>query len=47
MWYFAEAAQTAVWLQKFQSDLFGKNISNPVIYEDNQSAICIAKSQTS
>jgi len=37
----AEAALEVVWLQKLNSDVFG------VIYEDNQSAICITKSQTS
>ena len=43
----AEAAQEAMWLQKLNSDLLGKNVSNTVIFEDNQSAICIAKSQIS
>ena len=43
----AGAAQEAMWLQKLNSDLLGKNVSNTVIFEDNQSAICIAKSQIS
>ncbi len=43
----AEAAQEAVWLQKLNSDFLGRNVSNTLIYEDNQSAMCIAKSQIS
>ena len=42
----AEAAQEAIWLQRL-SDILGKKISNTVLLEDNQSAICITKSQLS
>ena len=42
-----QAAQEAVWLQKLNSDLLGKNITIIVIYEDYQSAMCIAKSSIS
>jgi len=43
----AEAGQEATWLQKLYGDLLNKDISNTTIFEDNQSAICIAKSQLS
>ena len=39
----AEAVQEAMWLQKLNSDLLGKNITITVIYEDIQSALCIEK----
>ena len=41
----AEAAQEAVWLQQLSSDLLHRNIRETTIFEDNQSAICLAKSQ--
>ena len=39
------AAQEAVWLQQLSSDLLNRNIRETTIFEDNQSAICLAKSQ--
>ena len=39
------AAQEAMWLQRLVSDLLNKSIQETVIFEDNQSAICLAKNQ--
>ena len=39
------AAQEAMWLQLLTSDLLNKSIRETTILEDNQSAICLAKSQ--
>ena len=39
------AAQEAMWLQLLTSDLLNKSIQETTILEDNQSAICLAKSQ--
>ena len=39
------AAQEAIWLQQLMSDLMNKSIQEMIIYEDNQSTICLAKNQ--
>ena len=39
------AAQEAVWLQQLTSDLLNRSIQETVIFEDNQSAIYLAKNQ--
>ena len=39
------AAQEAVWLQQLTSDLLNRSIQEKIIFEDNQSAICVAKNQ--
>ena len=39
----ASAAQEAIWLQHLVSDLGNKPVDPMVLYEDNQSAICMAK----
>ena len=39
----SETAQEAVWLRKLNMDLKNEQLEPTVIYEDNQSAICIAK----
>ena len=38
-------AQEAMWLQLLTSDLLNKSIRETTILEDNQSVICLAKSQ--
>ena len=37
------AAQEAIWLQQLTSDLMNKSSQEMIIYEDNQSTICLAK----
>ena len=39
------AAQESVWLQQLMSDLMHSSKREMVIFEDNQSAICVAKNQ--
>ena len=39
------AAQEAIWLQQLTSDLMNKSSQEIIIYEDNQSTICLAKNQ--
>ena len=39
----ASAAQEAIWLQHLVEDLGNKPVNPMVLYEDNQSAICMAK----
>ena len=39
------AAQEAIWLQQLTSDLMNKSIQEMIIYEDNQTTICLAKNQ--
>ena len=39
----AAAAQEAIWLQQLVSDILIEPIEETEIYEDNQSAICLAK----
>ena len=39
----ASAAQEAIWLQHLIGDLGNKPVDPMVLYEDNQSAICMAK----
>ena len=39
----ASAAQEAMWLRQLTTDLKNEPTSATVIFEDNQSAICIAK----
>ena len=39
------AAQESVWLQQLMSDLMHLSKREMVIFEDNQSAICVAKNQ--
>ena len=39
------ASQEAVWLQQLYSDLLNEKIQETVIFEDNQSAIHLAKNQ--
>ena len=39
----ASAAQEAMWLRQITTDLKNKPTGATVIFEDNQSAICIAK----
>ena len=39
------AAQEAIWLQQLTSDLMNKSSQEMIIYEDNQSTICLAKNQ--
>ena len=39
------AVQEALWLQQLTSDLFGSNIQETTILEDNQSTIALAKNQ--
>ena len=43
----ASAVQEAVWIRQLCSDLMSKITEPLVIYEDNQSAICIAKQSSS
>ena len=37
------AAQEAVWMQRLQNDLNEASVKSTLIYEDNQSTICMAK----
>jgi len=39
------ASQEAIWLQQLMSDLIRKTIQKMMIFEDNQSAICLSKNQ--
>ena len=39
----ASAAQKAIWLQHLVGDLGNKPVDPMVLYEDNQSSICMAK----
>ena len=39
----ASAAQEAVWMQRLQNDLNEASVKSTLIYEDNQSTICMAK----
>ena len=39
------ASQEAMWLQQLMSDLSKKFLQETIIYEDNQSTICLAKTQ--
>ena len=39
----ASAAQEAVWMQHLQNDLNEASVKSTLIYEDNQSTICMAK----
>ena len=39
------ALQEAIWLQQLTNDLSGKVIKVMATFEDNQSAICLAKNQ--
>ena len=39
----ASAAQEAVWMQRLQNDLNKASVKSTLIYEDNQSTICMAK----
>ena len=39
------AAQEAVWLQQLTEDLLNRSIQETIIFEDNQSAICLAKNK--
>ena len=39
----ASAAQEAVWMQCLQNDLNEDSVKSTLIYEDNQSTICMAK----
>lgn len=39
------ASQEAVWLQQLVSELSNEDVRKTVLYEDNQSAICLSKSQ--
>lgn len=39
----ASAAQEAIWMQQLVGDLNSKQTNSMVIYEDNQSAICMSK----
>ena len=39
----ASAAQEAVWMQRLQNDLNEASIKSTLIYEDNQSTICMVK----
>ena len=39
------AVQEAIWLQQLTSDLMNKSSQEMIIYEDNQSTICLAKNQ--
>ena len=39
------AAQEAIWLQQLMSDLMNKSSQEMIIYEDNQSTICLVKNQ--
>ena len=41
----ASAAQEATGMQRLQNDLNEASIKSTLIYEDNQSTICIAKNQ--
>jgi len=41
----SSASQEAIWLEQLISDLSGKVTKTMIIYEDNQSAICLAKNQ--
>ena len=38
----ANAAQEAVWMQRLQNDLSETSVKYTLIYEDNQSTICMA-----
>ena len=38
----AAAAQEAIWLQQLTCDILGKPVEEIEIFEDNQSAICLA-----
>ena len=40
----AAAAQEAVWLRQLTSDILQYQVGEMIIFEDNQSAICLAKS---
>ena len=40
------ASQEAIWLQQLMSDLSKKTLQEMIIYEDNQSTICLAKNQS-
>lgn len=40
----ASTAQEAVWMQNLQSALLGSPVTPTLIYEDNQSTICMARS---
>lgn len=40
------ASQEAVWFQQLMSDVSKKILQEMIIYEDNQSTICLAKNQT-
>ena len=39
----ASAAQEAVWMKRLQNDLNEASVKSTLIYEDNQSTICMAK----
>ena len=39
----ASAAQEAVWMQRLQNDVNEASVKSTLIYEDNQSTICMAK----
>ena len=39
------ASQEAVWLQQLMGDLLSKTVHKTIIFEDNQSAICLTKNQ--
>ena len=39
----ASAAQEAVWMQRLQNDLNEASVKSTLIYEDNQSTLCMAK----
>ena len=39
----ASAAQEAVWIQRLQNDLNEASVKSTLIYEDNQSTICMTK----
>ena len=41
----SSASQEAIWLQQLISDLSKKALRKMIIYEDNQSTICLAKNQ--
>ena len=41
----SSASQEAIWLQQLISDLSKKALHKMIIYEDNQSTICLAKNQ--
>ena len=39
------AAQETIWLRQLMNDLMNKNITEILIFEDNQSTICLARNQ--